>query len=416
MKDPQALEFGHPPSVLEGWRRKVQQALEAGAQTPFYLGDGAEAAGGLAELDALKVGRPVRQWLSCKTQPARPWLRWWRGLGRPIEVVSEFECRAALAEGFEPAQILVNGPAKHRWLARMEARGLRVNLDSPGEMHALAGRAKSEGWHLGLRLRTEGEIDPENPDRPTQFGFEPGEIVEAVRWLRRRGLELETLSYHLRTNITSADFYGRAIDEAAQVCAAAGFSPRHIDVGGGLPPPYVLSKKARRLDAEMRLETLAGLYRAALKRFPAVAELWMENGRFLLARTGLLAVRVLEEKNRCGLRQLICDGGRTMNALLSTWENHALIEARPRRGKLMPTVVHGPTCMAFDQLGYRPMPGTIRAGDVLLWLDAGAYHLPWETHFSHGLAEVWWMGENGPQRERPAESFEDFWGRWRSDG
>src|SRR5207244_4719330 len=59
-----------------------------------------------------------RHWLSCKTQPVAPLLRCWREQNRDIEVVSEFELRAALAEGFAPENILVNGPAKHHWLSQ----------------------------------------------------------------------------------------------------------------------------------------------------------------------------------------------------------------------------------------------------------------------------------------------------------
>ena len=64
-----------------------------------------------------KIGNPkskiaFRHWLSLKTQPVAPLLRWWREQGRPVEVVSEFELRAALAEGFAPENILANGPAK----------------------------------------------------------------------------------------------------------------------------------------------------------------------------------------------------------------------------------------------------------------------------------------------------------------
>jgi len=41
-----------------------------------------------------------------------------------------------------------------------------------------------------------------------------------------------------------------------------------------------------------------------------------------------------------------------------------------------------------------------------VWLDAGAYHLPWETRFSHGLCAVAWCDESNHltvarQREQP---------------
>ncbi|MFM8360027.1 MAG: hypothetical protein ACKOET_15890, partial [Verrucomicrobiota bacterium] len=84
----------------------------------------------------------------------------------------------------------------------------------------------------------------------------------------------------------------------------------------------------------------------------------------------------------------------------------------PRRGRLLPTDVHGPTCMAFDQFGRHGLPASVQPGDVLLWSEAGAYHLPWETRFSHGLAEAWWVEGDALRRVRPAETFEEYAGRW----
>ena len=96
-----ALEFGHSAETLAVWRGLVERALTAEA-TPFYLFSCAPVAEAIGELDrGLGASRvPVRHWLSCKTQPVRPMLRWWLEQGRPIEVVSDFELRAALAEGF----------------------------------------------------------------------------------------------------------------------------------------------------------------------------------------------------------------------------------------------------------------------------------------------------------------------------
>jgi hypothetical protein len=70
--------------------------------------------------------------------------------------------------------------------------------------------------------------------------------------------------------------------------------------------------------------------------------------------------------------------------------------------------------MAFDQLARRPLPKTLRAGDHLLWLDAGAYHLPWETAFSHGRAAVYWHDGRHTRLVRPPESFRDWWEQWRT--
>ena len=112
------------------------------------------------------------------------------------------------------------------------------------------------------------------------------------------------------------------------------------------------------------------------------------------------------------MRHLICDGGRTTQALVSHWEDHALWSIPKRGGPTCLTAVDGPTCMAFDQLTRRPLSRRLRPGDYLVWMEAGAYHLPWETRFSHGHAAVLWHDNGGIRVVRERESFEGWWGTW----
>ncbi|MEQ2007206.1 MAG: hypothetical protein ABMA26_10430 [Limisphaerales bacterium] len=406
--------FGHPPRVLAFWRRLVRDALAAGSPTPFYLFSAEPVAGALEELRSLDcVGVPVRHWLSCKTQPVAPLLRWWRKQGRPIEVVSEFEYLAARHEGFATDDILINGPAKHRWLPRVAVEGMRVNFDSPGELASLLPLAKKLRWSVGLRLRTSLEHDPEHPKFPTQFGFEPCEAITALKKLRRAGMAAETLHFHLRTNVANAAIYAQAIREAHAFCVAANWWPTFLDCGGGLPPRHTFSHGGKEFAADFDMAELAGVFTRWLPRFAGLRELWLENGRFLSARSGALVVTVLDVKERDGLRQLICDGGRTMNALVSLWEEHGLFSVPKRTGSAALTAVHGPTCMAFDQLTRRELPRSVRTGDRLVWLEAGAYHVPWETRFSHGQAAVLWHENGKLTSARDAELFADWWGQWR---
>lgn len=400
--------FGHSPAERAFWRRLVRPLMSR-HRTPFYLFSIEPIQRALAELDRAFAGLPVRHWLSCKTQPLPPLLRWWRRQGRPIEVVSEYELQAALAEKFPPTRILVNGPAKHRWLPRQAIAGLCVNFDSLAEIRALAPLARRLEWTVGLRLNTREEFDPERAEHPTQFGLSPAEAVTACRTLRRAGLAPQVVHFHLRTNVASPAAYERAFQETAAICAEAGLAPRFVDCGGGFPPPHILTREGRRVDAQFNLASMAGVYTRALKRFPAAAELWLENGRWLTARSGVLAIEVLDVKERRGRRHLICDGGRTLHALVATWEDHALLPLARRTGREVPTTVNGPTCMIFDQLARGRLPASIRPGDHLLWLDAGAYQLPWETRFSHGRATVLWHDGRRVHCVREAENFRDWW-------
>lgn len=425
-KAPAKLDFRHPPETISRWNRLVGRALSLSASTPFYLFSAQPVAARIAELDAAlkdagfkapgedqksKIG--FRHWLSCKTQPVGPLLRWWRGQGRPIEVVSEFELRAALAEGFSPESILVNGPAKHHWLPQFKGLKLSVNFDSPAELSNLSSLAKKLDWRCGVRINTGEEFDPENPGYPTQFGFNPDEAVAALKKLARARVRVETVHFHLRTNISSAQIYQRAIAEIAGICQAAKFRPLYLDIGGGIPVRHVLSRGGKVFDGEFGLRAFAGMLRQSAKAFPDLREIWLENGRFVSAGSGVLVVKILDLKERRGLRQLICDGGRTMNALTSLWEQHQILPRPRRSGPETLTAVHGPTCMAFDQLGRTFLPRSLRPGDHLIWLDAGAYHIPWETRFSHGHAAVWWDDERGLRLVRERQDFENFWGQWK---
>src|SRR5690349_7485793 len=225
--------------------RALLKPLIGRTPSPFYLFSIVPIQGALAELDRYFGHLPVRHWLSFKTQPLRPLVQWWQQQGRPVEVVSEFEFLAAKAEGFPAERILLNGPAKHSWLPRHaapELRGLCVNFDSVAEARALTPLAKKLDWTCGLRLLTREEFDPEKPSFATQFGLTPDEAVPLIGRLLRAGLRIEAIHFHLRTNVASADIYERALKEAAEVCRAARFSPRHIDCGGGFPPPRVRTR------------------------------------------------------------------------------------------------------------------------------------------------------------------------------
>ncbi|HTB83597.1 MAG TPA: hypothetical protein VK742_08085 [Candidatus Sulfotelmatobacter sp.] len=422
MKTPAPLKFGHKPETIEFWQRLVREALSVSTPTPFYICSAQPIAERISELEAA-LGTAgfgtknskikIQNWLSCKTQPVAALLKWWHGQGRPIEVVSEFELQAALAIGFAPENILVNGPAKHSWLQKFFLRGLSVNFDSPAEITKLLPIAKKLDWRCGIRFNTSEEFDPENPQFPTQFGFTHDEAVAALKKLLRAKVRIETVHFHLRTNLHSAQVYQRALAEVAEICRIAKFSPQVIDLGGGLPVRHVLSRAGKVFDGEFGLRAFAETLRLAAKQFPALREIWLENGRWISAGSGVLVVKILDVKERRGLRQLICDGGRTLNALTSIWEQHKLLPVPERSGAEVLTAVHGPTCMAFDQLARIPLPRSLKAGDHLVWLEAGAYHIPWETRFSHGHAAVLWHGEKGLKLVRERQSFESFWGVWK---
>lgn len=380
--------------------------------TPFYIISWPEVLAALGELQSLKTDLPIRHWFSFKTCPVRPVLTSWRDLGLGVEIVSAFELQAALAQQFAPQDILVNGVAKHTWLPQLAIDNLRVHFDSLTECEALAGIARKRCWEVGLRYHPSEERDPDDPDYGGQFGLSREEMSRAVDILHSESVGVRSIHFHLRSNVEAANCFASAIEEMSTVCAGLALTPVAVDCGGGLPVAGEWNRETSRSSDTLRFAELRSVLRGVSTLFPDCREIWLENGRFLTARAGMLVIRVIDIKERREARYLICDGGRTNNALVADWEIHE-VEVVPRRdGPCCRTVVCGPTCMAFDWLVRDYLPSDIAPGDLIIWQNAGAYHIPWETRFSHGLAPVLWHDGQSTELVRARECFEDWWSTW----
>lgn len=395
------------------WNGAITTAL-SNHSTPFYLCCWTPVASALDELNQVQGFLPLRHWLSFKTHPIAPLARKWRDRDLGVEVVSAFELLAVLSEGFDPSRILVNGVAKHEWLSACGTPSLRVHFDSIREVESLKVQARDQGWRVGFRFHVSEEYDPDEPAFSGQFGMSAREIESAMQQLLQIEVIPESIHFHLRGNVQSAAAYRVALEETAALCRSLEFRPRYVDFGGGLPAPGEWPADPGTRVEEFDLRTLREVYDQVPKLLPSVREIWLENGRFITARSSVLVMRVLDIKERNDSRYLICDGGRTNHALVSDWEAHDIYTIPDRNGQLIFTTICGPTCMAFDRLARKQLPSDISIGDHVVWMNAGAYHIPWETRFSHGLAKVLWYHEDGTIKvARDEEDFLDWWSRWK---
>ena len=395
------------------WLEVVDQARRRWG-TPFYLAAWQPVQMAIDELAALSgVGIPVRHWLSVKTQPVKPLLLSWRRLlPYGVEVVSQFELLAVKEAGFKNEDIVVNGPGKHAWLPE-GIGGLHVHLDSLQEVVAIGPRRLSS-YRLGLRCHVAEEYDPDEKSFGAQFGVVDEEASKVVEILASHKLELEGIHFHLRSNVRDVNSYGRALEQGLKLARELGIAPKYVDCGGGLPSPgELIWEEGQFIGDQVSLPRLADRLKLVIEKFPSVRELWFENGKYVTSRAGVLVVQILDIKERRECRYLICDGGRTNHALPSDWQEHNVATLPRRTGPEVLTTICGPTCMAYDRLRRVPLPRNLAVGDYLIWFNAGAYHIPWETRFSHGLSNVVWCDEHMElSLARGAESFKEWWGQW----
>jgi diaminopimelate decarboxylase len=367
--------------------------------TPCYVTRWRPVADAVARLERLGLPHaPVRSWLSYKTHPVLPLLRQWLRSGRGVEVVSECEFVTALDAGADTDHLLVNGVAKHDWLHRYSMPRLRVHFDSLRELRELMFTAISQQWRVGLRCHAPDECDARTPAFGGQFGMTADEAIAGLGELRDAGADVQGLHIHLGGGARSSGAYSRAVRHLERICARASFRPRYLDLGGGLPSRGSCTDALRDLEA--------ALAAAAAAFAPGLEELWLENGRYVTEGSTALVVRVLDVKEREDSRYLICDGGRTNQALAADAGPHSILLIPSGNGRARLTTVCGPTCMTDDVLARVQLPEDVGPGHLIAWMDAGAYHLPWETRFSQGQCAVVWADMNdrltlARRRERP---------------
>ena len=278
----------------------------------------------------------------------------------------------------------------------------------------MIGAERLKNYRLGARCQIETGHNAGDPTIGGQFGMLTSELEQTVEFLRPHGLFLEGLHFHMRSSITDPETYAAALRRALAMGEEAGITPSYVDLGGGFPSPgESILDGGRWVPDQLPIDGLVSALKPILESHPSIREVWFENGRFITSRSGVLVIKVLEVKERAGCRYLICDGGRTNHALPSDWQDHAIETLPSRSGPKVDTVVVGPTCTAYDRLVRRPLPQDLGVGDYLIWFNAGAYHLSWETRFSRGLANVIWCDERMQlSLARSAEEFMEWWDCW----
>lgn len=392
------------------WQLLAERASDA-AGTPCYVMSEWRIGEALAELNALESSVRLRHWVSLKTQPVARLVQAAVGLGLGIDVVSEYELAGVISAGVPPHRILVNGVGKHRWLPGRRIPGLTVHFDSLAEVRALAALARTLRWRVGLRCSI-----PQSGDSGAgwdQFGMTEAELRSAVTVLSGEGVAVNGLHFHLHTNLHHVAEYQRALRHVASAVTATALVPEYLDIGGGLPIAGEMQLDGLAAAATFEFGEFRGLLASIPSILPSVGEVWLENGRFLTGPAGALVMTVIDRKERGDAIYLVCDGGRVNHARMASVEKHEILLAPPRAGSLRRTFVCGPTCSAVDQLGCWMLPNSIEPGDRVIWLTAGAYHIPLETRFSMGLAPVvWFNGQHELEIIRERETPAEWWGQW----
>ncbi len=210
----------------------------------------------------------------------------------------------------------------------------------------------------------------------SKFGVPRFEVDELVRLVDAAGAEVVGIHAHSGSGILDPDNWRSVAAELVQI--AEHFpSVKVIDLGGGLGVPE--KPGDRSFDLERLDQTLAEIRES----YPQY-DLWLEPGRFLVARAGVLLTRVTQTKGKGEMRYIGVGTG--MNSLIRPalyGAYHEIVNlSRAGEAPSETVTVVGPICETGDRLGSDRLLPPTREGDIILVANAGAYGYVMSSHYN----------------------------------
>ena len=326
-----------------------------------------------AAIAAVRGVKSVARWAySMKANWHPQILRRIYACGLTLECVSQGELEHAFAQvpGIDPGRVLFTPNFAPRSEYEYGFRkGVRVTLDNlyPLKMWPEVFRGRDifvridPGFGRGHHhhVRTAGVN--------SKFGVLPSEADELAELVRAHAVRVIGLHAHTGSGILDVANWTETGALLAQL-AGRFADVAVVDLGGGIGVPEQAGQGGINLQA---LD--AGV--AHLKRdFPSI-EFWMEPGRFLVAKAGVLVAQVTQLKSKGDVRYVGIATG--MNSLIrpALYGAHHDIRNLSRLEEPLTdkVAVVGPICETADLLGSdRWLPPTFE-GDVLLIANCGAY-------------------------------------------
>jgi diaminopimelate decarboxylase len=163
------------------------------------------------------------------------------------DVASAEELVHALSQGIPAQRTEATGPKNARFLRLCIQHGVRIHLDSGGELKRVLRIRKQcnakEATAVFLRVNGLGSSGSLSAD--SRFGTKASEIEEVLAALSDKKEEIRFLGFAFHLNTANTGEKVRAIDEALQLTLRAGqigLSPTHLNIGGGFKINFLKSE------------------------------------------------------------------------------------------------------------------------------------------------------------------------------
>jgi len=316
---------------------------------------------------------------SVKTNPDPRIVRAVGGAGLLAEVISPEEARHARRLGFPPDRVIVNGPLAGRVTVPGREPLAAWFADSLSAFKTRLTTGGSAATYLGVRLRPPGIV--------SRFGVDVSDpkTFENLIGLLNQLPAAQKLALHLHVPSDSAgvlkwwELWESLLVWAETIERTTGRPMSCLDVGGGWSPA----------DFEREfLPRLSEMAASAMQRLPRLEVLVAEPGKALVQPATVLVTTVVEVRRRGGsAAEAVVDASVSALPLARDYP-HRILARDGRRWQTLPAGqarILGSACMEHDVLAPDvSLPPRLRAGDRLVFCDAGAYDASMAYRFGRG--------------------------------
>lgn len=330
---------------------------------------------------------------SIKTNPDRRLLKMAIRQGFLGEAISQPEALHAISCGWKPSELILNGPGK--WWPSIQVYDPvgAIFCDSLEELERVICAERKMSRILGIRVR------PTNLASRFGVSLHDSTAIEAVAALFRRIPEQSSVGLHFHVasrRIGAPNWFtlvASIFKMADMLSNSAGKAVSCLDLGGGFAPST--------LEAILTTDYLSALQSEAKRS--GIAQIILEPGSAIARQSMAVIARVLDVRNHSnGHKEVVVDGSTAELPDINSFPHRIVVRTQDGRLYLLgrgSSVLLGRLCMESDVLAEQvEFPPQISVGDVLYFMDAGAYDSSMSIDFGTGARP---RSGKGARRSKP---------------
>jgi diaminopimelate decarboxylase len=314
--------------------------------------------------------------------------------GARAECISMGEMMLAHMLGYSGQEVLFTANSKSpQELDYAIAHDAVINLDSMGDLENLIAATERSDRKARVSFRINTDVDPNThkhiatSHKTTKFGilFENDELVRAYRRALEAPLvEIWGIHSHIGSQIVENDSFIRNVALMAHAVKrlkqVLDIELKFINMGGGLGLPYRDGEQA--LEPEAVAKAACAALRESLADVGYTPELWLEPGRYFVGDAGFLLSRVNSVKLTPYRNFINVDTG--FNHLLRPllYDAYHRVRVLNPKGESRLFDVAGNICETGDILAFNRQLPTPEPGDLVAFLDSGAYGFSMASEFN----------------------------------